>query len=686
MNHVSCLACREIHIKCSRDSPKCRRCVIKNIDCSYVKSKRGGARTKGVSKKQHLSPSKVGLGTRLSNDATLIKHPRGPSVDLDRGTHSSLLLPTNSISTSETLSTPSSLDLFLPNYNSVESINTATSNNLTASSSVDKNNYNVQKHTTDLVTPKISNVENMSEIIDIYYETFHNAHPFLPICEDFQDYLDNLSRSFDLISAMKLIGIGQKFENNFNNQHEGRNVQQEAENIVAYIESHEIDLVSLQSLLLLSYVTHLCGLHALSGSIRSKAVNVCLEGHLHIIDANELPDGFTDVKQESITNVEQYRSPKRNFLISSRFIDPHQPNLRDCIRRVFWEIYYLDTLLGIVDGKTFSQLSTVPFIVKHPTSPKRENFDYQTRTESSVVLDFVLRLNNSILNKKPHTTLSLKIKAMLGSLDLKIKDPEIFKLPPLVNFDGTVNDGVHQAIQMHTFAKLLLNRPISCLYDPYYQGPAPSCGLNSANNNPQSLNQRLFELYDVANTSKIIGTRACITSANFFVSSLIDTDLNKIGLRSPVVCCSLAFSILTHLSAYLWIETGLKNKDKLVIKVQSNFSQDELVIIKEYLKISLTVLYMFSKHWYMSSQVYGFLTATIKRYAEPLYASIESSLPHEHNSDAAVNNSPKNNELPVEAEVTDDPFKFNWTSFEDIEGLFDLFQNVDNNWSFLNGI
>lgn len=659
-SHVSCLSCRQIHVKCSRDHPKCRRCVLKNLDCSYIKSKRGGARTKGV-RKQKISDIK--MDPRV--EVTITR-------DLARGNPSPLI--SGSTAPSDNLSTPSSYDLYFPNY--TNSLNSNSITTVTKTSTKDQVNN-------ELVTPKIVDVENVSEVVEIYYENYHGAHPFLPSCEDFQDYLDNLNRSLDLTSAMKLIGIGQKFENNYNNQQEGRIVQQQAESIVQYIDCHEIDLVSLQSLLLLSYVTHLCGLHALSTSIRSKAVNVCLEAQLNTLDADELPDNFTDVKQDTITNMELYRHSKRNVLISSRFIDKDQKNLKDCIRRIFWEIYYFDTLLGIADGKTFSQLSTVPFIIKHPTSPKREIYDYQLRTESTVVLDFVLKLNKSILNKKPHTTLSLKTKAMLGGLDLKIKDPEIFKLPPLINFDGTVNDGVHQAIQMHTFAKLLLNRPLSCLYDPYYQGPAPACGLNFANNNPQSMNQRLFELYDVANTPKIISSRACIDSANFLVSSLIDTDLNKIGLRSPVLCCSLAFCILTHLSAYLWIDTGLKNKDKLVSKVRSNFSQDELVIIKEYLKISLTVIYMFSKHWYISSQVYGFLTETMKNYAPSLYASIESSLPQ--NSVVHSSNNNTNNQLPELADDVD-PFKLNWTSFEDMEGLFDLFQNIDNNWSFLNNL
>ncbi|KAL4879892.1 hypothetical protein BJY04DRAFT_219697 [Aspergillus karnatakaensis] len=115
---LACVPCRSKHLRCDATTPICGRCTVEGLECVYLKSRRGGRRTKGSGIKystenslQHQPQAQLPLPPVL-DDPPFIPPPREDSAEDSRSTSE----PAMSIATSDTLSDSSLSEQFFNQY------------------------------------------------------------------------------------------------------------------------------------------------------------------------------------------------------------------------------------------------------------------------------------------------------------------------------------------------------------------------------------------------------------------------------------------------------------------------------------------------------------------------------------------------------------------------------------------
>ncbi|KAH3667093.1 hypothetical protein WICMUC_005440 [Wickerhamomyces mucosus] len=597
--HVSraCLQCRQRHLKCDGKSPQCTRCEQANKECSYVKSNRGGSRKKGISTKQPKQQT--------------------PNV------HLKLSLPC----TDKGGVCPNGHNPSTCSYLEDKSFGKIPCQEKQIA--VDVNVLNTPKF--DIYSEKL----DTESIVHNFYTSIHNSHPVLPPLAQIIPYLNIMGNPRELLLVMKLFGDGytsSKYNSKINE------IFQIATELQKLMNTQEKDIITIQTLILLGLICHISALHDLSTTLRKEAIELLIKLGINNLDIGEMTQDINgNVNKGEFEINLAYTSSKR-----ARNLDIN--DVKECSRRCFWELFFLDIIIGSSDGVTLSKLTNIECFVKFPSIPEKFKFDYETRSYTSKLVDDSVRLNNS---KKLTDEQYSKLTASLSNWELKFSNPDFYQIPFLLNNEGEVNEGIQQGLIMLNYAKIFTHRPLSFLWK---NNVPKNFKLIEKKLNDESKELPNVDEKKLVSSRKIIETRKTIDAANLISKTLIDTNPLDILKRTPLNACSLAFACLVHLSAYIWSST----------KVSS--SQQDLKIYEEYIKLELSGIHQITNHWYLSSKILNYLTDNIKKLLPDLFEKLsehfkfvftkQESEETKNRTETSVTSTTVNTVIPVQSNTT----------------------------------
>jgi hypothetical protein len=188
---LACLPCRSRHQKCDAYQPSCSQCRLKDIECSYAKSRRGG------SDNSHKTPQ---------NRADHVHQRRLQGRDSPT-TNRELISAVPYIG----YPAPSNQrnDSFLPGLTTSHTSGSVVFSSQTAENGATSETLaDLCTGTTDLSSSRGLEKSFASEsLVDLYYKFFHNAHPFiLPKAIFMNRWRCNISTMQPLMLAMQFVG------------------------------------------------------------------------------------------------------------------------------------------------------------------------------------------------------------------------------------------------------------------------------------------------------------------------------------------------------------------------------------------------------------------------------------------------------------------------------------------------
>jgi hypothetical protein len=616
--HVSkaCLECRRRHFKCDGKIPSCGPCGKKGAQCVYVDSHRGGARRKGSRNGTPAWPNGTNnqgkmveieeLGSKqLATPVVTSTSEEEYTAGFARMLHT---LPCSKDSTKCQDTDCPARDIVVGKSDLNDASMASARKRIRLDTSIKnlhcmfapKPELDSDTTTLDFVMD-YTNIDNQMtlvfdrvEVEKRYYSNFHEAHPLLPPKHELDMYVQDQTASNELLAIMKIIGDGQigslySRDCNF--------IQDRLVQVINLVKLSVPDLISLQVLILVSLIAHISSLHDFSRNIRHYCIHLVKQLRINTLDDSTMA-----------TNV--YESPRLSHI--------PRPLVADNARRTYWELYFLDVIIGSADGITITALSNIPVDVHHPTYPPERHFDYRGRSDTSQLVTQAIQMNNEIKNKRPFDISLTKLKAQLSNWEIRLHDPSVFGAPALIHKDGTVNEGVHQSILMFNYAKIFAHRPFSYLWKTNApQNPKCDDNVMEADDMPVILR---------ADSKATIETIKTIDSANSILELLMDTNASKLLERTPLFACALALSSLVYTSAYIWVE-ALLEQDNLELIKTSKLGEKDLDIYAEYIKLSLSAIYPISRHWILSGKLATHVRATLHALRPKLYSKLKDGLP-----------------------------------------------------------
>lgn len=639
IKHVSraCLNCRSRHFKCSGELPSCLKCVKTGTVCTYVQSKRGGSRKRGVSK---VDKSKTKNNDQQgSTEIEDLPHRRidAPGVDPDKDAFyqkpiaggcskpgcsgngcklkSSVVDANDSeIKINQLRKRPRFEKDGLPKLPNCMCGNGGLDQPPYLPSELEKLNVGIS----------IKDPSNMLEIdanetdviINKYYEKFHSAHPLLPRKEELKSYFEDESAKLELLYIMQVIVQGQETDIYANNS------ELISDRLVQCLDlikkNNSLDIVSLISLLLVSIIAHVSALHDFSKILRQFSIKMIQEFDINKLDAKHDFENKSQLLTPSDSKTSFDNERNNRLYDSDRLRSVSKESISDLARRLFWELIFFDVIIGSADGKTLTNFSSIECEVNYPTYPPAHVFDYKGRAEAAFLVNSAIKLNLAIINKQPLDKHLAPLNARLSTMEMKLSDPPSYNSPLLINKHGVVNEGVHQSILLLNYAKIFVHRPFSYLWK--IKSPqVPRCVGGDYNET------REFATGLKGDAIAIVETSKTIEAADSIVRVLIDTSATRVLKRTPLFACSLALASLVHLSAYIWIENKLhvsQEEDD-----NSSFTNDDLSSLAEYIKLSLSAIYPISKHWKLSGRLTKHIRDSLSKLRPGLYSKLKDELP-----------------------------------------------------------
>lgn len=160
---LACLQCRSRHLKCDAYQPSCSQCRLKNIECAYAKSRRGGSEnSRETAQKravhiQQMRPKERESPTVSRQLVSTVPYAGYPAPSSQSS---------NSFQPGST-----------PSYTSSAPV---------TSSQIGENNATQERlpgsytGITDLFSSRgLEKTAGSEKLIDLYYKFFHDAHPFI---------------------------------------------------------------------------------------------------------------------------------------------------------------------------------------------------------------------------------------------------------------------------------------------------------------------------------------------------------------------------------------------------------------------------------------------------------------------------------------------------------------------------
>lgn len=672
--HVSraCLECRHRHIKCDGKEPKCTRCVQLEKTCEYVKSHRGGSRKKGVSKFSVRAKAGapgpgtaggVGVGGNASGNASgnaggstqqpgasgpgqtpaldlpcmraPVKQEPGSPVKQEPGSLAHTSCPNGH--TSSTCGFLLNGDLSsLPCGKHRAALGTDGKHSDPCTAKTDsKLSIEAFSGLRDSTFKEITFDQlNIPEIIHNYYGSIHSSHPVLPPANEIDAFLQKTGSPMELLLVMKLFGEGYTSQKYSKNIDQILSVSTQVLSIIDSKPSHQKDIITLQTLILLSLVCHISALHDMGAIIRSQIHDLIRALDLNNLDMDFYKGLDINGNKSPQTSSNYHSTPESfneelnmNFYNTPRIRALDEHSLKECARRCFWEFFFMDIIISCSDGKTTSKLTEITCFVNYPSTPTKFQFDYETRSLTSKLVDDSVRFNNLIFTNKPIKQQYSQLTAALSNWDLKFSNPELHGIGLLINNNGDVNDGIYQGLIMFNYAKIFTHRPLSYLWRSDIPKTAKCVELliDEFNDQQDENCDSLPVNKELINSRKIIETRKTIEAANLITNTLIDTNPANILKRTPLSACSLAFAGLIHISAYLWSIQVLDNESS---DLAQTISSQDLKTYEELIKLEISSVYTISNHWYLSSRLVTHLIDSIKKLVPDLYDALKPHINH----------------------------------------------------------
>lgn len=603
--HVSraCLNCRKRHFKCNGELPVCEKCLKSGAICTYVQSHRGGSRKKGVTTKKSPAsstssqqpeiedlPNKTASSTATSVDDGLYRLPcqikcsQGDCPGKDNQSNGS---PPNCKCPQEPAGGV-------------------------------KSNVKLDDTTFGLSVQNYNNLFNLDfdeeeSILTNFYAGLYNAHPFVPPREEISVYFQDSTIRSEMLHIMKIISEGQN-SGVYCKDHQlisDRLVQ-----CVKVIKNNNFnDIVSLQSLLLVSMVGHISALHDFSQNIRQYCIQMIEELGINIIDA-KIDISPPEIGSPSVMASGGIQDSLPVFQ-SPRIAHISRESIKDSGRRLFWELIFFDVITGSADGKTLTNLASIRTEVNYPTVPLAAIFDYKGRAEAALLVNKAIKLNLAIINKKPLEKHLRSLKIAISTMEMRISDPVSYNAPTLTNKNGHVNEGVHQSILLFNYARIFVHRPFSFLWK--IKSPqVPKCNGEAQDARASPANLKGEDL-------AVIETQKTIQAADSIIQVLMNTNASQVLKRTPLVACALALSSLVHLSAYIWIENS---RDESEEKLEATgYNEDDLLILADYIQLSISAIYPITKHWILSGRLARHIRDTVSKLRPALFSKMALLLP-----------------------------------------------------------
>lgn len=660
--HVAraCLECRSRHLRCSGTQP-CTRCDKFSKECVYIKSNRGGSRKKGVSKFNKARSLKApqvkndrlnSVEVELANSVKVLRTPKMIKVPSPTTTANVVLPPLLDRKSSHQLgfNIPPVEDLIqLPCINHKKSPNerrkdyedllkmpcaftclepqyrgrtppcmggeVRLSNQKTDLNQIPvsaTSSFYEKVNSNDYVKKMVSEL-NIEDVIETYYSKFHKLHPVCPEEHEIREYLAAIPHANELILAMKIVGDAQS-SSIYSTDIETVNFK--LNQIFDYINTIVgIDVISLQAMVLIALIAHFSSLHDLSIRIRTEAVKALLsQGYNKLDQMDSEPEQekrSSNMDAPDSPESEQEFSPKTNrFMSSERLSQLSKSTILECGRKVFWELYFVDVVIGTADGRTISQLATSPIAVDYPHSVPPYVFDYKSRADGCLLVTDAIKLNVSVIEKEVSPKSISLLNTSLGNWELRLNHPELLSAPFMIDANGNINEGVFQAMLLYNYARIFAHRPFSYLWK------------DSPNDLDSKLNR---DSKQNITFRKIIETRKTIEGANLVATCLIDTTSSSIKSRTPLFGCSIAFASLVHLSSYIWAKSTLVNAGANPDSVKQ--IQQELAQYLQFIQFELNTLGVISKHWMLASKLSTYVKETLAKVTPELYLSIRPLIP-----------------------------------------------------------
>jgi hypothetical protein len=660
----ACVHCRKTHYKCDSQKPQCSRCLEKGLSCNYIKSSSGGYRPR---KKKLEQQNKTPITTSTNQSEIMDSHafqiPSSLMMDPNSYSYTRLFsapvqgspenvnvnenlnfslnvqeeeepLPVTATATStkdnnvNTIPLPLSLSLSYPTTDSVS----------VSSSGISEAYFSFPQDAQSILpfVPVQIDMPSISKILNNYYYHFHNMHPLLPNShKDMHAYLDSMDHSYDILTTMQMISTPQTQQRLYQSPQYAPTLSAQIDKLLDYFQTQEynpmgtFDLVNLQSLFLMILTCHFAALPHIVETLRPLATKWILKLNIHHMDDDSVNSDFN-----SHALFARFTSAMTSGTIS-------RDQLLEYTRKLFWEFYFFDILIGTADGKSTSPLTECgPLHVNYPTSTSRTFFDYQTRAQLCDLLNWAIRLNISILQHDSIDIIRSKrshLSALISSWDNKFANPTNHGIPPLINANGSVNNAIHQAKLLLCYTKIFYHRPFSYIYDmdeclkhgvcgrrtklPYTDLPTASIaqgnygmGLSTPETSTSSTtatamttststefskmmpfgdndDANLISLASLqAQSDMYMETMKCIDAAHSITQTLIDTKICNVTQRTPFFACTMSLSCIIHISAYIWLSLPRVNVD------DDSILQERQTVI-EYLNLELNGMETLGEHW-----------------------------------------------------------------------------------------
>ncbi|KAK6463346.1 MADS box transcription factor [Scheffersomyces coipomensis] len=650
----ACLECRKRHFKCDSVEPICGRCSKSNRDCIYVESHRGGSRKKGVSKKAQIviteGPPINSVDIEdfpfmknvkdlhlIQKKESHVRENKRAISDEDQETLDQLFqLPCakeTSRCNGSDCQAKMAVNLFKNRHSGPLSLQEKQLiNKLRKKIKLDHNiddldcifaNKEEIKQQPESIEELVSTLKihtqsnfmdlssiDAEDVIKKYYEKFHWSHPLLPPKNEIHQYINDSSIQFELIPIMKVVTDG------YTKTIFSKNIDLISDRISQCIkvvnDNGFNDIISIQSLILISIIAHISSLHKLSKTIRHLCVILLRKLEVDNIDKPESTPQF----QLDSPISDKSRLP---ILQSSRLGALSGLSIADNARRCFWELHFFDVIIGSADGRTVTKMDALSTNINYPNIPDRESFDYKSRAEATKLVTEAVKLNIEVLDKLPVEATLTRLKASVSNFAMKLENPKMFNAPSLVSSSGKINEGVHQAILLFNYAKIFVHRPFSFLWK--INSPQnPKCeGDTSDEEGGNTPTQSELD------SRAVIETRKTIEAAISIVQALIDTDATKVLERTPLFACALALAALVFISAYIWVENSLKGNEETLKK---HLTSQDLDTYSEYITLSLSAIYPISNHWILSGKLARHIRESLVSIRPELYSKLKENLPH----------------------------------------------------------
>lgn len=413
-----------------------------------------------------------------------------------------------------------------------------------------------------------------SEIMDAYYQNFHYRHPFLPPREQLQLYIGYAP---ELLAVMGLtVGVLSSFQlmSFQDTEHLVKDIQEKLRKAVP-------DLIKLQTMVLLSIVSHMSGMTDVSLSMIKCSSDVCYRSFSAYIRNQG------GLSHEDCANI----------LSSWRTVSLNMVEYQEALAKVAHEVYFMDTFSSMITGQKFSPFVSDSQLISLVEAEDVPGFAFKTRFRTITLIKEMIgtfnsfeagtvktdfqRLNNVVTTFEQLLKGAMTIEARVGFSPSDL-------VPKLVSEYGIVDDGIYQSIMSLYLAMIVMHFPLSCIATPSVHCPgrmshatfiATELLLPAPRERSQALNAYL---------QNRLSTLKCVYAAKVLISLVSTLGVDVAVKRTPLYSCCLIIAGAIQLRSLSFLKS---------IEGRRDFEQEEIDYHHVHVKLSMEAFKGFAQHW-----------------------------------------------------------------------------------------